>query len=341
MAPAARFRRLPKAELHVHLDGSLRPATLVDLARAVGAPLPTTDPAALRDYMRVEDARDLEQYLARFALTIQVLRRAEALERVAHEMVLDAAADGVRYLEARYCPALSVGDGLTLDEVFAAQRRGFLRGERETGVQAAIIACTLRHFAPERSEEIAEAAVRQRGAGVVAFDIAGGEAGRPAAPHRHAFEIARRGGLACIAHAGEAAGPASIAEALFECGAQRIGHGTRLEEDPALLAYVRDHRIPVECCLTSNRQTHAVPSLAAHPLPRYLAAGLCVTLCTDNWLMSDVTLSSEFALAQATFGLADADCRTLVRNAMDAAFLAPAERAALAATLAPDLDGWA
>ena len=153
MAEADRFLRLPKAELHVHLDGSLRPATLLDLAAAAGRDLPASDPGRLREYMRVEDARDLAEYLARFALTIQVLQTPEALERVAYEMVQDAAADGVRYLEVRYCPALSRDRGLTLDQVIAAERRGLLRGERATGIRTAIINCTLRHLDPAISSE--------------------------------------------------------------------------------------------------------------------------------------------------------------------------------------------
>lgn len=341
MAEAERFLRLPKAELHVHLDGSLRPGTLLELAAAAGRELPAADPERLRQYMRVEDARDLAEYLARFALTIQVLQSPEALERVAYEMVRDAAADGVRYLEVRYCPALSREGGLTLDQVIAAERRGLLRGEEETGTRTAIINCTLRHLDPTLSEEIAEASVRNRHQGVVGFDIAGGEATHTALPHRHACEIASRGGLGVTVHAGEAAGPESVAEAIFECRADRIGHGTRLIDDSALTAYVRDHQIPVEMCLTSNRQTRAVPSLAAHPLRRLLDQGLAVTLSTDNWLMSDVTLSGEYALAASQFGLTPVEIRQLVLNAVNAAFLPLPERRALAGEMVAALEQWA
>lgn len=341
MAPAGRFVRLPKAELHVHLDGSLRPATLAALADEAGAPLPTRDPAALRAHMRVEDARDLAQYLERFALTVQVLQAPAAIERVAYEMVLDAAADGVRYLEVRYCPALSLPGGLTLDEVLAAEARGLRRGAAETGVRTGIINCTLRHLDPELSDAIAEASVRNRHLGVVGFDIAGGEATHPAGPHARAFEIAARGGLGVTVHAGEAAGASSLAEALFDCRADRIGHGTRLFEDRVLADYVRDRRIPVEVCLTSNRQTRAVPSLDAHPLRRLLDEGFVTCLCSDNWLMSDTNLSSEFALAAATFALTPAEVRRLVFDSVDAAFLPLPERRALAAEVAAALEGGA
>ncbi len=331
MAVADRFRRLPKAELHVHLDGSLRPQTLLDLAGTAGVPLPCTGAEALRRHMRVDDARNLEDYLARFALTVAVLQTPEALERVAYEMVADAAADGVRYLEVRYCPALSRHAGLTLAEVTRAERRGLLRGEREFGVRTAIIHCSLRHFDPALSEEIAEVSVALKDAGVVGFDIAGGEANHPARPHRHAFEIAARGGLGITVHAGEAAGPESVAEALFECRAGRIGHGTRLIEDPALVAYVRDREIPIEINLTSNVQTRAVAGIAQHPLRAYLDRGLTVTLCSDNWLMSDVTLSSEYALATSALGVSPAEVRTLVLAGFRAAFLPGPERQALEA----------
>jgi adenosine deaminase len=245
-------------------------------------------------------------------------------------MVGDAAADGVRYMEVRYCPALSRSQGLTLDEVITAVARGLRHGERVHGTRCGIINCTLRHFDPALSEEIAEASVRHRALGVVGFDIAGGESGHPAGPHRHAFEIAARGHLGITAHAGEAAGPESVAEAIFECRANRIGHGTRLHEDPELMAYVRDRAIPLEINLTSNIQTRVVPDARAHPLRRYLDAGLVVTLCSDNWLMSGVTLSGEYDLAARTFALRNAEIELLVLNGFRSAFLPLADREALA-----------
>jgi adenosine deaminase len=330
MTPADRFRRLPKAELHVHLDGSLRVQTLTELAREAGVALPATDPEVLRRLMCADDARSLDDYLQRFTLTVAVLQTPSALERVAFEMAGDAAADGVRYLEVRYCPALSRGQGLSLDEVIAAIARGLQHGEAVHGIRCRIINCTLRHFDPALSEEIAEASVRHRALGVVGFDIAGGESGHAAGPHRHAFEIAARGHLGTTAHAGEAAGPESIAEAIFECRANRIGHGTRLCEDPELMAYVRDRSIPIEINLTSNIQTRVVPDARSHPLRQYLDTGLVVTLCTDNWLMSGVTLSGEYDLAARTFGLRDAEIESLVLNGFRSAFLPLADREALA-----------
>jgi adenosine deaminase len=335
MLPPDVLRRLPKAELHVHLDGSLRPSTLRDLADAAGTTLPTRELDALRRYMLVDDASNLEDYLARFEITIAVLQTPEAIARVAYEMVEDAAADGVRYLEVRYCPKLSTLGGLTMDEVLAAQMDGFTRAERDFGVPARIINCSLRHFTPAESVEIAELSVRWRDRGVVAFDLAGGEAGRPPEVHAAAFDIAARGLLGITVHAGEAAGAESIAGALHRCHADRLGHGTRLFEAPALQAYVRDRRIVIEINLTSNVQTRAVPSVAAHPLRRYLDDGVACTLCTDNWLMSGVHLTDEYVTAQRELGLTPEEIVRLMRTGFEGAFLPWPERQRLLAAAAP------
>jgi len=334
-APEA-LRGLPKAELHVHLDGSLRPATLIELARASGVSLPSGDPEVVRRFMAVGRVGSLDRYLERFAITVAVLQSAEAIERVAWEMVEDAARDGIRYLEVRYCPSLSLERGLTLDEVLAAEWQGLESGGRQFGVRAAIICCTLRHLAPATSLAIAEAAIRHRDRGVVGFDIAGDEAGSPASPHAEAFLRAGMGGLGITVHAGEAAGPASIREAL-SLRARRMGHGTRLPEDPALSDEVGQRGITIEACLSSNVQTGAVASVEAHPLRRWLEAGQLVTLSTDNWLMSDVTLSGEYALAQRTFGLDDRQVDALILNGFRAAFLPEADRSALVQRYATEL----
>lgn len=331
------LRRLPKAELHVHLDGSLRPATMVELAREAKVALPTEDPAALGRFMVVDDARDLEDYLRRFEYTIALLQTPPAIERVAYEMCADAAADGVRYLEVRYCPRLSTRGGLTLDEVLEAELAGLARGERDFGVRTGVINCALRHHEPEVSLEIARVSARFRDRGVVGFDLAGGEAGRPPGRHRAAFDLAAAACLGITVHAGEAAGPDSIAEALVQCHAQRIGHATRLALDPRLQDWVRDRRIPLEINLTSNVQTHAVRAAAEHPVRRYLEAGLVATLCTDNWLMSGVTLSGEYWRAHVELGLTRAHVDTLILNGFRSAFLPLPERERLAAAVAAEL----
>lgn len=332
------IRRLPKAELHVHLDGSLRPETMIDLARTSGVALPATDPEALRAYMLVDNAHDLEEFLTRFQVTIALLQTPEAIERVAYEMVQDAAADNLRYLEVRYCPALSIRGGLSLDEVVQAEQRGLARGQRDFGVRTGIINCALRHMAPETSVEIAEHSVRMRSHGVVAFDLAGGEAGRMPGVHGEAFDIAARGGLGITVHAGEAAGPESVAEAIHRCHAERLGHGTRLSEDPELEGYVRDRRIAVEINITSNLQTHAVERAANHPVRRYLDHGLNVTLCTDSWLMCGVVLTDEYWLAHTELGVTREEMNRMILNGFASAFLPWPEKQALVARVRDELE---
>ncbi|MES2306898.1 MAG: adenosine deaminase [Gemmatimonadota bacterium] len=331
------LRRMPKAELHVHLDGSLRPETMLELARAAKVALPANDADALRRYMLVDDARNLEDYLARFEYTIAVLQTPEAIERVAYEMVADAAADGLRYLEVRYCPRLSTRGGLSMDEAIVAEWRGLQRGEQEFGVVTRIINCSLRHYSPDVSVEIAEHSVRMRDHGVVAFDLAGGEAGRPPEEHREAFDVAARAGLGITVHAGEAAGWESIFEAIHSCHAVRIGHGTRLFESPELLAYVRDRRICLEINITSNVQTHAVATAAQHPVRQYFDAGVPVTLCTDSWLMSGVSLTSEYHLAHQALGFTLDEMHAMALTAFEHAFLPWPDRLALLARVRADL----
>jgi len=321
--------RLPKAELHVHLDSALRPGTMVELARQAKFTLPTTDPDALRRFMLVNNAGSLEDYLARFEYTIPLLQTPEHIERVAYEMVEDAARDGLRYLEVRYCPKLSTRGGLTMDAALDAELRGLGRGERDFGVVTRVINCSLRHYAPEVSLAIARLSVAYRDRGVVAFDLAGGEAGRPPGVHQAAFDLAADGCLGITIHAGEAAGAASIAEAVHRCHADRIGHGTRLYEDPKLRDYIRDRRLPIEINITSNVQTRAVARAADHPVRAYADAGLVVTLCTDGWLMTGVTLSDEYWLAHTELGFTRAVIDRLILDGFANAFLPWPERQAM------------
>lgn len=331
--------RLPKAELHVHLDSALRPETMIELAREAKFALPTTDPGALRRFMLVDNAGSLEDYLARFEYTIPLLQTPEHIERVAHEMVEDAARDGLRYLEVRYCPKLSTRGGLTMEAALDAELRGLARGERDFGVITRVINCSLRHYAPEVSLAIARLSVAYRDRGVVAFDLAGGEAGRPPGVHQAAFDLAADGCLGITIHAGEAAGAASIAEAVHRCRADRIGHGTRLYEDPVLRDYIRDRRLPIEINITSNVLTRAVARAADHPVRGYVDAGLVVTLCTDGWLMNGVTLTDEYWLAHRELGFTRAEIDRLILDGFANAFLPWPEREALLGLVRDELAG--
>ncbi len=327
-------RRMPKADLHCHLDGSLRPSTLLDLSTERGLTLPGHTASALGAWMRVDDARHLEDYLARFEVTLAAMQDTVALERIAYEFVLDASLDGVRYIEARFCPALHVRGGLSLDDVMQAVLRGLARGQKETGALARVIVCALRSVAWPHALEMAELAVAYKGQGVVAFDLAGGELGNPASAHALAFDFARQHDLAVTVHAGEGDGPASIREALHRCGADRIGHGTRLREDPSLEAYVIDHRITLEVCPTSNVQTRVVPTFAEHPLARYVVMGAVVTINTDNRLMSGVSLTDEYVRCAQHLQFDIDTLAMLAITSFDSSFLPHVERETLREAIA-------
>jgi adenosine deaminase len=325
------LRAIPKAELHLHLDGSLRTSTILELASDVGVALPYRDEKSLYDYLYVQDGRNLADYLKRFDLTLSVMQTAESLERTARELCEDAAAENVRYLEIRYSPILHRQGDLTLEEAVEAPLRGMRQAEAALGVKARLIICGIRNLPPETSVRLAELAVAFKHRGVVAFDLAGGEAGNPASAHVEAFRIARRANLNVTIHAGEAAGAESIADALHACGAHRIGHGTHLYEDPDLQAYVRDHQVPIEICLTSNVQTHAAGSFETHPVRAYYDDGLLVSLHTDNRLMSGTTMTQEYARAAGHLGFTRPELAEIVLNGFHSAFLPWDEKQALLA----------
>ncbi|HWE88333.1 MAG TPA: adenosine deaminase [Pseudonocardiaceae bacterium] len=341
VTPAA-LRRAPKVLLHDHLDGGLRPSTVIELAEAGGyRDLPSTDPDTLaRWFSAAADSGSLVRYLETFAHTCAVLQDQASLVRVAEEAVLDLADDGVVYAEVRYAPELCVERGLSLDAVVEAVQEGFASGTRkaaETGrrIRIGTLLCAMRQNA--RSMEIADLAVRYRDAGVVGFDIAGPEAGYPPTRNLDAFEYLRQQNAHFTIHAGEAFGLPSIWEAIQHCGAERLGHGVRIVDDikmdgdgavslGRLAGYVRDRRIPLEMCPSSNLQTGAATSLADHPIGLLTKLRFRVTVNTDNRLMSHCSMSSEFAALVDTFGYGWADLRWFTINAMKSAFISFDER---------------
>ena len=326
---SSKLRQLPKAELHCHLDGSVRPTTLLDLGREARVQMPKHTPEELAEFMRVDDARTLEDYLRRFDVTVSVMQTEEALERIAYELAEDAAEDGVRYIEVRNAPILNVVQGLTLVQAIEAPLRGLRRAEKEFGIIGRFIVCALRNFTPEDSLAMAQLAVEFKNEGVVAFDLAGPEKGNPAARHVEAFRYAREHNLAVTVHAGEGDGAESVREAVQICGANRIGHGTRLIEDPELTQYVNDRRIALEICLTSNVQTRVADSYEAHPLREYFDRGLNVTLNTDNRLMSGTTLTDEYVHAAEHLGFTVDELAGIALNGFESAFLPWEERVML------------
>ncbi|MCC6318332.1 MAG: adenosine deaminase [Gemmatimonadaceae bacterium] len=332
------LERLPKAELHCHLDGSLRPGTMLELARDHRVRMPRDDAEALATYMLVSDARNLEDYLARFDVTLSVMQTADAIERVAFELAEDAAREGVRYIETRFAPILNTLKGLELGATIEAAVRGLDRAEREHGIVGRVIVTSLRHLPLETSMELARLAVAYHGRGVVGFDLAGGEAGNPAATHAPAFAYAQAHGVACTCHAGEGDGAGSVAQAMHACRAHRLGHATRLVEDQALVHEARDAGVALEICLTSNVQTHATESYEHHPLRRYFDAGLTVVLNTDNRLMSGVNLVDEYQVAASTFGFTFDELAKMALNGFESAFIAGPEREALLARARADIE---
>ncbi len=331
--------RLPKAELHVHLDGSLRAETMIELAQAEGVRLPVEEPDGLREYMHVRDARSLVDYLARFEVSLSVLQTASALERIAYELAEDLAAENVRYAEIRYSPILNTRRGLPLTEAVEAPLRGLRRARERFGIRTGIIICGIRNMDPGTSRDLADLAVAYKNRGVVAFDLAGAEYNYPARKHRDAFQTVRNRNMGATIHAGEAYGAESIHQALHYCGAHRIGHGTRLYEDPELMEYVRDFRVPIEICLTSNVQTRAVPSYEEHPLRRYFDAEIVLSLNTDNRLMSGTTMTREYWLAHRHQGFTVPELAAVSLMSFESAFLHWDEKRQLVSAVREEIDG--
>jgi adenosine deaminase len=323
-------RRAPKVLLHDHLDGGLRPTTVIELSRDAGHTLPTTDPGELARWFTEGAYRhDLDLYLQTFEHTVGVMQTKDALQRVAAECAEDLADDGVVYAEVRFAPEQHIEAGLTLDEVVEAVLEGFRAGSAGRAITLGTLATAMRHAA--NSSEIAELALRHRDAGVVGFDIAGSEAGNPPTRHLAAFQEIAKANSHITIHAGEAFGLPSIWEALQLCGAERLGHGVRIVDDISvddegratlgrLAAFVRDRRVPLEMCPTSNVHTGVAPSITEHPIGLLTALRFRVTVNTDNRLMSDITLSDELYKLVEAFGYGWDELQWLTINAMKSSF---------------------
>jgi adenosine deaminase len=316
------IRALPKTDLHVHLDGSLRPQTILDLGREQGVRLPAASAEGIEVAVGAgSQFGSLVEYLKGFQLTLSVLQTEQALERVAFELAEDAHHENVRYMEVRYAPMLHTQRGLRLTRVVEAVLDGLRRARETYGIKSNVILCGIRNISSQSSYQMAELAVAYKGRGVVGFDLAGAEANFPAKDHIEAFQLIRDNNINCTIHAGEAYGPASVAQAIHDCGANRIGHGCRLREDGDLLHYVNDHRIPLECCPSSNVQTGAVHSLATHPLKLYLDLGLRVTINTDNRLITKTTVTDELYRVHTAMRVPFRDIKTLITAGFKSAFL--------------------
>jgi adenosine deaminase len=325
--PIEAIRRLPKVELHVHLDTSVRPCTVGELGARQGIQMPEQlEPALIAPPL----CDNLADYLTRVDLALQVLQTEDALERVAYELAEDMAAEGMVYAEIRYAPQLCIRRSLNMQQVIDAVDAGLRAAQQDFGVRTGQIICCLRHDPSHLSHEVAQYAIANWAPGkVVGLDLAADEAVYGGSPHRTAFRLARGVGMPRTVHAGEAAGAESVREAIELLEAQRIGHGVNLQQDPSLFAPVRVRHITLEMCPTSNVQTRAVKTLAAHPIDRYMRYGLPVTVNTDGRTTSNTTLTREFARLSEQFGWGLDQVKQTTLDAASSAFLSEEERAEL------------
>jgi adenosine deaminase len=321
------IKSLPKTDLHVHLDGSLRLSTILELAEKQKVKLAASNEDELKNLICCDrQCNSLVDYLKGFKVTLSVLQNKEALFRSAFELAEDAAAENIRYMEVRYSPILHTQKGLKLTEISDAVLAGLAAAEKKFNIKTGVIICGIRNMDPSSSLELAKLAVAYKNKGVLGFDLAGAEADYPAKYHKEAFYLALNNNVNITVHAGEAYGPESIHQALHYCGTHRIGHGTRLIEDGDLLNYVNDHRIPLEICISSNLQTKAINRLKEHPIAFYVDYGLRVTLNTDNRLISDTTLTNEYMIAIEELGLDYGEIKNIIINGFKSSFIPYRER---------------
>jgi adenosine deaminase len=329
MDDAAYFHALPKAELHLHLDGALRPRTVLELAKEGGVAIPTTDVEKLKDFLEAnEKTASLVEYIEYFQLPIAVLQSVPALERATYELCEDLNKDNVRYAEIRYGPWLHTEQGLSLTDVLRGVLNGWAAGRKAFGLEGGIIVTALRDMPPAQNLSLAQVAGRFVSEGVIGFDLAGDEAGHPPILHEDAFRMARSLGLHLTIHAGEAAGPESVRQAI-SMGARRLGHGVRAQEDADVMATIRELGIQLDMAPTSNAQTKAVRRLQDHPLKRFYESGIKVTISTDSPTVSSVTQSQELQTAVRVLGCSREQVRAMNLQALDGGFSDEVTRARL------------
>lgn len=332
---------MPKVELHLHLDGSVRPQTLVDLANKQKQNLPTNDPVKLKTYMMApEPCEHLNQYLETFDFVLPFMQTVDALERVAYELVEQCAEQNVKYVEVRFAPQLHREQGLSVHEVYEHVYTGLHKGEQEYGVVARMIGICLRGHSIEQNKEVVEAAKSFFGKGLVAVDLAGAEALYPPELYDDVFHIAKEAGMPITIHAGEAGGAENVSYSVHHLGAARIGHGVRLKENKTILNDIKYHNIPLELCPISNLQTKAIQAWEDYPLLQYMNDGLIVTVNTDNLTVSNTTLTKELWTLQEKLGLTAQHILMLQHNAVNAIFLEEAERESFTQKFMNELQNW-
>ncbi len=330
--------KLPKVELHLHLDGSVKPETILELAYKDGISLPTQDLEELRKYLSVpEDCKSLGEYLEKFEFPLAVMQTGEGLERISYELCQMLAEENVKYYEVRFAPQLHIRKGLTLDEIVTSVLNGLNKGQDQFKLKVGLILCAMRHQPVDMNLEIVELANRFKDKGVVAIDLAGDEANFPVDDHAEVFLRAKEYGLHITIHAGEAAGAMSVANAI-KLGAERIGHGVRIQEDSAVIAKVKDMGVLLEVCPKSNRHTKAVSSISEHPVKKYFDQGIRVGINTDNRTVSNTSLVEEYLLIIEELGFTIDEIKKMIVYSAEATFLSEDERVQLVMEIKEELN---
>lgn len=339
--PLCRLKALPKVDLHLHLDGSVLPETLIELAKSSGASLPEWEPLKLRPFMQVEQNCDnLSQYLEKFAFANTYLQSVHALERVAYELVRQCAEHQCRYIEVRFAPELHRAQGLSIEETIEGVLEGLGAGESDFGVISRCIVICLRGHTRERNIGVIRRSAPYYGRGVVAVDLAGSEGEYPPGLYEEEFTLARSLGFPVTIHAGEAAGAESVETAVKVLGASRIGHGVRMWGNEKVIELIRSRGITLEMCPISNLQTKATSSWKAYPLRAFIESGIRVAVCTDNWTVSDTTITKEYEVLRKELSFSDAELCAIVINGAKAAFLEDEAKRQLCERLAEELKSW-
>ena len=315
------LKALPKVELHLHLDGSVKPETILELAEKDGIELPTHDLDQLYSYLQVpEECESLGEYLEKFEYPLAVMQSKENLERIGYEICEMVAEENVRYFEVRFAPQLHTREDLEHDEIVEAVLAGLKQGQQEYDVQAGLILCAMRHQPVELNLEIVEVAARYKDKGVVAIDLAGDEANFPVKDHSEVFLKAKEKGLSITIHAGEAAGAESVDNAL-DLGAERIGHGVYSKEDPEVVQRLKEEGTVLEVCPISNRHTKAVSSVSEHPIKEYFDQGLRVSVNTDNRTVSNTSLTKEYEILMSELGFTIEDIKQMIVYGIEGGFM--------------------
>ncbi|MDW7669002.1 MAG: adenosine deaminase [Bacillota bacterium] len=339
MISAEIIKKLPKIDLHCHLSGSIRPETIFDIAVKEGIEVPTDKIEKFKKHVQVDnDCKSLKEYLTKFDFNLMVMQKSEYIERITYELLQDTAKQNVKYIEIRFAPMLHMDQGLTIENAVEAVIKGMRKGQEELDIKANLILICMRHHSPKKSIEIVEKASLYLGKGVVGVDLAGNEHDFEPAIHEEAFKLAKDKGLHRTVHAGETGIPKNIVISVEKLFAERIGHGVYAYQDEKVLEYVKNHKIPLEQCLTSNLQTNAVETFEEHPIKSYLDQGVVVTVNTDNMTVSNTDLNKEYVRLIKHQNFTLKDIKKTFMNSVEVSFMEEEEKSKLKEKMEKEID---